>query len=191
MAKRLAPPCRCGPEHWRGSHSKGRCWEGSVLVARDSVEWQEKGWQVEATNRPEVLLVFPCPCTRYRPAPSATRTSKRRIVTFSKEAERWVADMLDGVRLPAIGDRSRPDVVCYGADGHELLFIEVKHHPLAKFIEASVAQAEHAAKGRPAPGPLAVAVHVDKRGTGHEREGFAILRLRTLAALLKRLEGDG
>ena len=115
--------------------------------------------------------------------------SKRRIVAFSKEAERWVAEEVDGIRLPAIGDNSRPDVIRYGKDGDELLAIEVKHHPLSKFIGASIAQAEKAAKTRRGR-PLAVAVHVDKPGRGEAREGFAILRLRTLAALLERLEGE-
>jgi hypothetical protein len=98
-----------------------------------------------------------------------------------KRAERQVAAIVGGVRVPNVG-KAAPDVICQG------WCIEVKlRSRLPLWLERGLAQAEAAAKER---GLTPLLVIVTPRGRGRPPLRLAVLRLEALVAW-RRESGDG
>jgi hypothetical protein len=99
-----------------------------------------------------------------------------------KRAERQVAAIVGGVRVPNVG-KAAPDVIC------RRWCIEVKlRSRLPLWLERGLAQAEGAAKER---GLAPLLVIVTPRGRGRPPLRLAVLRLDTLVAIMGTSESGG
>jgi len=99
-----------------------------------------------------------------------------------KRAERQVAAIVGGVRVPNVG-KAAPDVICRG------WCIEVKlRSRLPLWLERGLAQAEAGAKER---GLTPLLVIVTPRGRGRPPLRLAVLRLEALVAWRRESGDDG
>ena len=96
---------------------------------------------------------------------------RKRTLRQSKDAERRVAKLLGGVRLPTDGKTNLPDVDC------GWMVVEVKNFPIWQRLKDAVYQAKRAAAGRKGA-PLPTVALVDKPGHGgQEIEVYMVVEI--------------
>ena len=164
------PPCRCG--HEKALHHEGHC-HSSV-------------------SGPPYAMVFACDCTRYQPAPRATRRVKRKDYKRGRGYENDTAEAFPGGQR--VGGVGKPDVVIYdpnGTGGDELMCIECEETKTAHLSKGRVdkhAQAERLAKGRRGA-PIPAYAFRRKLGPGVESPDWVLMKRENLVKLFERLAG--